>query len=252
MLRLNTLGGLWLEHPDGTVVGDLRARWLALLAIVAASGPQGASRDQVLAVLWPELDTAKGSHNLSQLLYALRRHLGADVVAADAQALRFDQTLLTADVSLLAKEIAERQWAEAAHRYRGPFLAGFYLEGAPEFERWTSETRDRLAREGERAIESHAEAADKSGDAVEARAAWKRLAELDPLNSRYAYQLVLALAAGGDRGGAVRHGLAHAAKLKDELGSAPPTRLTDLLARLQQGTFVSTQREEIPLRPPPR
>ncbi len=89
---------------------------------------------------------------------------------------------------------------------------------------------------------------DRSGEASEARATWGRLAELDPLNSRFAYQYVLALAKSGDRGGAVRHCLAHTATLKAELGSAPPTRLNELLERLQRGTFVSTQREEPPKR----
>lgn len=241
MLQLHTLGGLWLDRGDGVPIGDVRGRWLGLLAVVAAAGNQGVTRDQVLAVLCPELDTSRGGHNLSQMLYALRRHVGQELISAEGQTLRLDRSQITADLIGFAEALGAARWSDAARIYRGPFLDGFHLDDAAEFERWTADTRDRLAADGERALEHHAEQAEKRGESAEARATWRRLVELDPLNSRFAYQLVLALAASGDRGGAVRLGLIHAARLKEELGSAPPTRLSELMTRLQQGTFVSSQ-----------
>lgn len=247
MLRLNTLGGLWLEQHDATVV-DLRARWLALLAVVGSGRGPGVTRDQVLGVLWPELDTARGSHNLSQVLYALRRQLGMETIAGDTQTLRLDPERITTDLVDFDAAIGSSRWADVARIYRGPFLAGFHLDDAPEFEPWADRWRTRLAREAESALEHHAEAAAQSGFAAEARGCWRRLTESDPFNSRFAFQYMMAVAASGDRGGAVRHGLAHVALLKDELGSAPPTRLVELLQRLQQGTFVSAQQVDLPTR----
>ncbi len=248
MFSLKTFGGLRLEREDGSIV-EVRGRWLALLAVIAAAEERGASRDQILGILWPELDQGRGSHNLSQVLYSLRRLVGEELASVDAQVLRLDASKIITDLAQLQSAIRDRKWAEVSRLYRGPFLAGFYLEDAPDFERWSEGVRGSLARDAEHAIEQYAEQCDRSGDASEGRATWRRLADLDPLNSRFAYQYIMALAKSGDRGGAVRHGQAHTTLLKEELGSAPPTRMVELLERLQRGTFVSTQREEIPKRP---
>ncbi len=250
MFNLKTLGGLRLERQDGSVA-EVRGRWLALLAVIGAGEERGVSRDQVLGVLWPELDQGRGSHNLSQVLYSLRRLVGEELAVAAGQVLRLDGSKVSTDLALLQVAVRDRNWADVSRLYRGPFLAGFYLEDAPEFERWSEGVRGGLARDAEHAIEQYAEQCDRSGDAGEGRATWRRLADLDPLNSRFAYQYILALAKSGDRGGAVRHGLAHTTLLKEELGSAPPSRMLELMERLQRGTFVSTQREEIPKRPEP-
>jgi DNA-binding SARP family transcriptional activator len=242
MFQLRMLGGLWLERDDRTIA-EVRGRALGLLGVIAAAAGRRATRDQILGVLWPEVDQERGSHSLSQTLYSLRRQLGTEPTVAEGAMLRLDDSKVVTDLTEFERAVAASDWAAAARLYRGPFLAGFYLEGAPDFERWATEVRERLARDGERAIEQYAERCDRGGEASEARTAWSRLAELDPLNSRYGYQYILALAKSGDRGGAVRHGLAHVARLKAELNSAPPTRLAELLERLQRGTFVSTQRE---------
>jgi DNA-binding SARP family transcriptional activator len=234
-----------VEQDDSTVNADLAGRSLAILAVTAHGGPGGVSREQVLGILWPEVDEERGRHNLSQLLYNLKRQLTDEVIVAGVKSgtLRINTSLLTSDLEDFRTAVTARDWASAARCYTGPFLSGFYLEEAPEFERWVEDARGTLRHDGERALEARAEATQRAGEAAESRDCWRRLTELDPLNSRFAYGYVLALAMSGDRGGAVRYGTAHAAKLKEELGSAPPSRLTDLLTRLQRGTFVSTQAE---------
>jgi DNA-binding SARP family transcriptional activator len=243
MFTLKTLGGLWLEQEDTSVI-DLRGRWLALLAMIAAGERGGASRDHIIATLWPELDQIRASHNLSQLLYSIRKAVNADVIMADSRTLRFDNANIRTDLEELQLATRDSNSAEVSRLYNGPFLSGFFLEHTSEFERWCEETRARIAREAEHAIEQYAEQCDRTGESSLGRAVWRRLSNLDPMNSRFAYHYVLALAKSGDRGGAVRHGREHTATLKEELGSAPPTRLTELLDRLQRGTFVSTQRED--------
>jgi len=248
VLHLRTLGGLWLEADDRTVLSDLGGRSLGVLAVAAVAGPGGVTREQLLGILWPEVDEERGRHNLSQLLYNLKRQLATEVIVAGAKSgtLRISSALMSSDLEAFRAAVSTRDWATATRCYAGPFLAGFYLEDAPEFERWVEETRSGLRHDGERAIEARAEAAQRQGEAAEARDCWRRLTELDPLNSRFAYGYVLALAMSGDRGGAVRHGTAHAARLQEELGSAPSSRLSDLLQRLQKGTFVSSPREDVP------
>ncbi|HEV8214534.1 MAG TPA: hypothetical protein VGP95_01835, partial [Gemmatimonadaceae bacterium] len=84
-MRLKTFGGLSLDRPSAPEAG-LRPRSLALLAILAAAGPKGLTRDRIMAVLWPEVDEDRARHGLSQTLYSLRRELGDDIVSATTAA----------------------------------------------------------------------------------------------------------------------------------------------------------------------
>src|SRR4029079_8800378 len=92
----------------------------------------------------------------------------------------------------------------AVRLYRGPFLDGFFLTGAPEFERWVERERGRLAGEYERALRGLAERAARTGRHTEEIDYKRRLAQADPLAERTAADLVRALAAAGDWAGAAR------------------------------------------------
>src|SRR5437773_12414509 len=126
--------------------------------------------------------------------------------------------------------------SRAVEVYCAPFLDGFYLNEAEEFERWVEDKRARLAEQARDALESLATAAAASGDARAAVAWWRRLTALDPLNSHAAVGLMTALAALGERGAAVEHGLAHAALLQAEADAAPPSAVTELVERLRHGS----------------
>jgi len=78
--RLETLGGLNLAGEGVRSMSHQRRR-LALLALLAASGDRGMSREQIVSYLWPESDGDAGRHALEQLLHAIRRALGDTVFA---------------------------------------------------------------------------------------------------------------------------------------------------------------------------
>ena len=63
-MRLRTFGGLWIESAGAEVEPRPRPRPLALLAILAAAGAKGVSRDRVLTILWPESDGERARHAL--------------------------------------------------------------------------------------------------------------------------------------------------------------------------------------------
>lgn len=214
------------------MLGAVRPRRLALLAILAAAGTRGLSRDQVLAILWPESDLDRGRHALSQTLYSLRHDLGMEAVLAGAE-LRLDPARVSSDVSEFRAAIAAEDWQRASALYAGPFLDGFYLTDAAEFERWTEKERSHLARGGLRAIETTAAEAVREGRLDLAAESWRRLTRLDPLSSRFATRYMEALAGLGERAAAMAHGQEHAALVRQELETDPDQEVVRLLVRLR-------------------
>jgi TolB-like protein/Tfp pilus assembly protein PilF len=68
--------------------------------------------------------------------------------------------------------------------------------------------------------------------------AWRRVAALDPYSSRIALQLMRALAAAGDRAGALQHARVHELLLREEFGTAPDAEVTALAERLREDPGV--------------
>jgi hypothetical protein len=105
--------------------------------------------------------------------------------------------------------------------YSGPFLDGFYVSDAPEFERWTEAERARLARLYVRALEDLARDAASRHDVRGVAEWWRRAATADPVDSRLALNYMKALVAVGDRAAALRHAQVHEALIRQELRTPP-------------------------------
>jgi DNA-binding SARP family transcriptional activator len=93
--------------------------------------------------------------------------------------------------------------------------------------------RHRLARRFCGALVDLANRAATGGDQARSAEWWRRAAEVDPLDSQVALDVVHALAAAGNPGGALRHALQHIERLRAELGVAPDARLSRLVERLR-------------------
>ena len=151
-----------VENDAGDVIHSVRPRQLALLAILAASGRKGIGREKALGILWSDSSPDRARHALSQTLYSLRRELDTDAIISTTD-LRLDPGKITSDVSEFRDAIASADWQKASILYAGPFLEGFYLGEAPDFERWSEAERSDLALHGLRAIESVAVDLEQSG-----------------------------------------------------------------------------------------
>jgi DNA-binding SARP family transcriptional activator len=130
LLRLKTFGGLWIENPGAERALSPGLGSLALLAICAAAGAKGVSRERVLGVLWPDSHPDRARHALSQTLYNVRREVGAEVIVSSPE-LRLDPRLISSDVDDFLAAIRSKNWRDAAAHYAGAFLDGFYLSDAP-------------------------------------------------------------------------------------------------------------------------
>lgn len=223
-------------------------RRLALLALLAGSGDQGMTRDRVLAMLWSETDEERARKGLNQALYALRQELGHDEVFLGTQDLRLNPDLVTSDLTIFTAAIKSGQLERAAAEYAGPFLDGFHLSEAPEFERWQEEERAGLARDYGTALERLARRAAERGDRLETVEWWRKLCAQDPLNARVAVGLMEALVAAGDRASALKHARIYEVLVQQELG-APPDREVLALAERIRVAPGPVAREALPPEP---
>ena len=234
MLTLRLLGGLSLESDDGVVTGRAaQKRRLALLALLATAPSRTLTRDKLIGHLWPESESEQARHLLSVALYELRKALGEDVLVSRGDDVCLEGGFRT-DLEALDEALAAGDAERAAALYSGPFLDGFYLSDAPEFERWVDVERDRWARRHQATLEALAAERTAAGDVHGAVEAWRRLAAIDPYNSRSAIGLVRALAGAGDRAGALQHARIHEVLLREEFGAEPDPELTALATRLRE------------------
>ena len=226
---LLTLGRASLIDGSGAVIGEQRRR-VALLALVAAAGERGVSRDKLLAWLSPESDTASARHSLHQLLYYLRRQIGSDAFRG-TDPIRLDPQVVTTDFAEFEAALDTGMLEEAAALYRGPFLDGFHV-GSAGFDDWAEGERARLASRLAEALVRLAMAADGRGDQASAIKWWRRLTTLDPLSGRYAFGLIRALEMTGDVTGAVRHATAHQTFVRADVGAPCSAEVSAALERL--------------------
>ena len=239
VFRLGTFGGLWLERDRQRVEGA-GLRRLGLLAAVAAAGERGVTRDRLLLLLWPDSTEAKARHALAQALHAIRRDLGADIIRPGPTTLLIDPAHLASDFSEFQEAIAAGEPERAVALYGGPFLDGYYIPEADEFERWAEVERARLRELAMEAFEAAARRATGAGRLQDAAGYWRRLNLLAPHNSRIAVALMTALAESGDAGGAIQVGRGHDQLCRQELGLPPDPSVGALLTRLTRGEWRSS------------
>jgi DNA-binding SARP family transcriptional activator/TolB-like protein len=234
MLELRTFGGLAIKENGVPLSGAaVQRKTLALLALLAAAGRKGLSRDKLVVYLWPERDTDHARHLLKQACYALRHDLQEPALLLGATALRLNPAVISSDVQVFEEALDGADLATAVRVYTGPFLDGFYVDGADDFERWVEAERTRLLQRVCGALESIAAEATARGDARHAVQHWRRFTQLDPLSSHAALGLMNTLATLGERAEAIQHGLAHAALVRQELDAAPPSAVLELIERLR-------------------
>ena len=219
--RLETFGTLVLRGTEGrSLVADhgQQGRRLALLAVLAASGERGCSRDRLLLLFWPDASQQRARHSLEQLLYTMRKSMGESLFAG-VNPLRLNPTIMTSDVEDFERALAEGDLETAIGHYHGPFLDGFYLSDSPEFEQWMISERARLEAEYTGALERLAQAAESAGDHETAVGWWRKLSDTDSLSGRHAVGLMRALANVGDHAAALRHAEQYERLVEQELGT---------------------------------
>jgi DNA-binding SARP family transcriptional activator/TolB-like protein len=248
MFYLRLFGVPNLERDDDATI-DPRATQrhrLALLALLALAPGQRLSRDKLIAYLWPDRD-ADGARNLLKVsTYVLRTVLGDTALLSETDDLRLNTESLEIDVVEFEAALERADYTRAVGLYKGPFIDGFFVPNAPEFESWSERERTRLAGGYRTALESLGQAAEKANDLHRVVEWWKALAAHDPYDSGVALRLMRALVLVGNRAGALQQASVHERLLMEEFGVPLPPEIVLLVEELKQQPAVVPS----PSRPP--
>jgi serine/threonine-protein kinase len=235
MVCLKVLGAARIEGDEGRLSGEAVQRHrLALLALLSAARDATLPREKLMALLWPDQPAHQARHLLNVSVHVLRKALGVTVLRTEGGDLSLDTSVLPSDLVRFREALKAGDLRGAAQAYTGPLLDGFFLDDAPEFERWQDTERARLETEYADLLSSLAEDAERTGDRSGAVKWWRALAEQAPDNARVTVRLMQALEATGDRGAALQAADAHAALLAEELGAEPSPEVSSLAARIRE------------------
>jgi DNA-binding SARP family transcriptional activator len=214
---------------DSLVRTGVWRRRMALLAILAAAGHRVVSRERLTGLLWPEANASVGLNRLKQLKFAIRQAFDADVFEAVGAGVRLDRNQVTCDLWDFERALAGGDADGAVALYGGPFLDGFGLPGSAELDGWIDSERARFAYRYRTACESAAAA---STDPMRAIALWREALSVDQFCTRAVVGLMQALAASGDRDGALRYAKSYEILVRDQLQAPLDRAVAALVARL--------------------
>jgi serine/threonine protein kinase len=233
---ISTLGGLTVRADGRPLRGDrLPPHALACLALLAHAGDRGLSRERIVSLLWERYPESDAESRLNETLAAIRSELGpTDVVVGD-QVIQLDASLVDSDVTRFSSMIRSEQLGDAVAEYGGPFLEGFRLASAPAFTKWLEHTRAELAFEYAAALERLAHEAEARGNHADAVRWWRKLAGQDPLNGRLTVGLMRALAAAGDRVGAIEQASIYEVLIEEEVELPPDRAVVEFAERIRAG-----------------
>ena len=134
--RLRLLGVPTRYAADGPY--ELPSGQATHLAAVLALRGDWSTRDDIVALFWPDVEPQRGRHNLAQLLYAVRRApCGSDIETTPR---RIRWTVPT-DVADFRTATSEGGWQAAAQAYAGDLLEGVQEPGSAELAAWLATDR---------------------------------------------------------------------------------------------------------------
>lgn len=224
----------------------------ALLVYLATETDRPHSRDQLAALLWPELSDQAARNNLRYALSNLRKAIGdtharQPFLDISNGTVKLDlERDVEVDILTFSRQLggapALSDLEEAIRLYRGDFLEGFFLGSDAAFEEWAILKREQLRRQVLDALHRLAQAYEKKGDINNALSASWRLVDLEPWSEEAHRYLMLLLGKSGKRTEAISQYETCRRILAKELNIEPSVETTRIYEQIRDGEIA-------PLRP---
>ncbi|MBV8836810.1 MAG: hypothetical protein JO000_09735, partial [Alphaproteobacteria bacterium] len=236
-IRLRLLGRLAIAYGDGGPPIRLSTRKAgALIAYLAMSPEQTASREELATLLWGASTDQQARQSLRQALVLLRKELGwSHFMAADAAVVRLQPGLWSidaADFDRLSRSSEPEELARAAELFGGEFLTGLNID-EEGFDEWVAAQRQRVQLAAARLCESFAARPELVTDPQQALGAVERLVALDPLREDWQRLALTLYARYRGRNEALAQAEVFAETLRRELGVAPEKATRALIEKIR-------------------
>ncbi|MGQ0563041.1 MAG: BTAD domain-containing putative transcriptional regulator, partial [Gemmatimonadota bacterium] len=234
MIWFQTFGGVAVFDEAGNPMlgAASHRRTFGMLAVLAAAGEAGLSRDKLVGIFWPEFEPRRARHSLTQAVYAARKGLACDDVFEISEDIRLNPARIQTDIGQFEAALRTGDDEAALALYRGPFLDGLFL-ASQEFDNWLAHERIRLEDLAVGALERLAQRAEQSGDTRLLIERLRKLSAIRPSDSAVTLRLMRALAAAGDRAAAIQHAALHARTMRELYEVEPDHEVVDLAEELR-------------------
>jgi predicted ATPase/two-component SAPR family response regulator len=261
VLRIRLLGAPTLRLNDERVHPET-TKTLALLAYLAVE-PGSQRRDKLATLFWGDKDERRAAANLRRAFWNLRRVLNpggegdCPYLIVNRREAAFNressywldveqfEKLASQEAGELTGRSRERPTnlptlREAVQLYRGDFLAGLQVDGAPAFERWVLGQRAYLKDQALRAFHQLSDLHAARGEHDQATEVLRQFLTLAPWREETHRQVMLMLALQGEKEQALHQYESCVQTLDREMDAAPSQETQRLYRRIRDGEIEAT------------
>jgi len=232
---------------NGRAVEGIRRKNRALVFYLAAN-KQRTTRENLLALFWPDHERASAQPILRTMIYDLRKQLGNALQVDDRTIALSTDTFI--DVRVLSTALDSptsdlQELTNALALYKGDFLEGFLLVDSPQFNDWAVSERERyslLAMHGYARLAGHYEGLH---DYPAALASMRRALAFNPYQEDLQRDVMRLLYLNGDRTGVIRQYESLRKLLDEEMGVPPMPETRNLYDAIITEAFPTSPAESI-------
>lgn len=260
-LELHLLGPLQVLLTGKPVPGLISIKAKALLAYLAVER-RPVPRSTLAGLLWSDLPEEDALRNLRVELVKLRHFLDPYLMFTHQEGqirpgahswvdlYEFEGCLAAPGP---VSSVLTNQLSRGAALYRGDFLSGFKVRGAPLFEEWLVLERERQRQMALTLLERLVEVSIELQDWSRGLSAARKLLSIDSWREHSHRQLIQLLALSGDRPAALAQFDATRRILVQELGVEPGPETLSLYNRIKAGAYSppAVQSKSDPINDPP-
>lgn len=261
-LQIHLLGTFQVLQNGRSLTTFRTNKIRALLAYLAVEADRAHRRESLATLLWPQMDTRSALTNLRLSLHRLHQAVGDDppVLRIERYTVQFDVSQTSVDVLDFAAALAPvtvhdhappllcpdcaRRLETAVSRYKGDFLAGFFLEDATPFDDWAAARREWLHQEALHALTRLTDYHRENGRFTQAIPFVRRQLELEPWREAAHRQMMQLLAETGQRDAALRQYDHCCCLLRDELGADPQAITTHVYRQIKAAAQTALPQQE--------
>lgn len=261
MLKITTLGGLSLTVDDRPVGGFVSRKSEALLVYLAVN-PREHPREVLSELLWDDLTQSQALSYLRTALSSLQKQLSPYLLVTRYSISINPDSDYTVDFVEMDRALteAEHQWEArgdypqpvvtsletAFALYRGPFLDGFHVRSASQFEGWMLLEQERMQNRVTDAYFHLGKHYLERGAFASGIAHTTAALQLDPLREEAHRQMMLLLARSGQRSAALTQFETCSRLLQEELAVEPDDETRALYEQVLAGEIQPPEAMLIP------